>query len=132
MAVRNQKAIEEAFVDLGYRGSSHDSVKVHVVKRGLKRLKPALRRWFKRRAAIERLIGHIKNDNAGAGSRNHLLGKAGDEINAIMTGFGFNMRMCLRALSFYLLRILHMELIGIKAKKFHVLNVRLVLSTNPS
>jgi transposase, IS5 family len=129
MMADQSQSIEEAFVDLGYRGSSHEQIKVHVVKRGLKRLTPALRRWFKRRAAIEPIIGHMKNDNGGVGSRNYLLGKTGDEINAIMIGFGFNMRKCLRELSFCLLRIMYPELFCQIAKKFWMLNMTPALST---
>lgn len=117
------EAIEEAFVDLGYRGSSHEEIEVHVVKRGLKRLKPTLRRWFKRRAAIEPVIGHMKNDNAGVGSRNHLLGKTGDEINAIMLGFGFNMRKCLKGLSFC---FFENNIFWLKAKKYYSLFLHFV------
>lgn len=124
MTAGQAKMIEEAFVDLGYRGSGHSDIKVHVVKRGFKRLTPALRRWFKRRAAIEPLIGHIKNDNAGMGSRNYLLGKTGDEINAIMTGFGFNMRKCLRVLSFC---FFENNIFWPLAKKYYSLFLRLVL-----
>jgi IS5 family transposase len=93
--------IEQAFVDLGYRGHNCSDVEVHVVNRGLKRIKPALRRWMKRRAAIEPIIGHMKND--GGDSRNHLLGQDGDRMNALMMAFGFNLRKVLRRFYFYLI-----------------------------
>lgn len=92
--------IEEAFVDAGYRGHGITQLPVHIVKRGLRRLKPSLRAWFKRRAAIEPVIGHMKND--GGAKRNHLLGREGDRMNALLLACGFNLRKCLRALSFYL------------------------------
>jgi transposase, IS5 family len=92
--------IETAFVDLGYRGHDCKEVEVHVVKRGLKRIKPSLRRWMKRRSAIEPIIGHMKNDVGD--HRNHLLGKQGDRMNALMMASGFNIRKILRKLYFYL------------------------------
>ena len=55
----------------------------------------SFRKWLKRRAAIEPLIGHMKND--GGAKRNHLLGKQGDQINALMMGIGFNMRKILKS-----------------------------------
>ena len=91
--------IQEAFVDQGYRGHGCTTVDVHIVKPGLKRIKPTLRRWMKRRSAIEPIIGHMKNDaNHG---KNHLLGEDGDRIHALMLGFGFNLRKILRTLHFY-------------------------------
>jgi IS5 family transposase len=92
--------VQEAFVDAGYRGHGITQIPVHIVKRGLKQLKPSLRAWFKRRAAIEPIIGHMKND--GGPKRNHLLGQDGDQMNAILLACGFNLRKCLRALSFCL------------------------------
>ena len=94
------KKIEAAFVDQGYRGISCAGIEVHVVKSGLKRIKPTLRSWMKRRSAIEPLIGHMKND--GGSKRNHLLGQEGDRINALLMACGFNLRKCLRAVSFCL------------------------------
>ena len=48
----------------------------------------AIRRWLKRRAAIEPIIGHLKSDNRM--DRNHLKGEDGDRVNAILAGCGFN------------------------------------------
>lgn len=96
----DKKKIEAAFVDQGYQGSACNGVEIHIVKRGLKRMKASLRRWLKRRSAIEPLIGHMKND--GGSRRNHLLGQEGDRLNALLMACGFNLRKCLRAVSFYL------------------------------
>ena len=71
-----------------------------MVNRSLKRIKPGLKRWMKRRAAIEPIIGHMKND--GRDSRNHLLGEDGDRMNALMMGYAFNLRKVLRGFYFYL------------------------------
>ena len=89
----------DIFVDLGYR--KHDykgDAKVHIVGRGFKKLTRSLRRWYKRRSAIEPIIGHMKND--GELGRNYLAGVEGDKINAVMCGCGQNMRKLLRGLSF--------------------------------
>jgi IS5 family transposase len=58
-------------------------------------------KWYARRSAIEPIFGHLKSDNRL--ERNHLQGKEGDRINAILSGCGFNLRKLLRAffLSFF-------------------------------
>lgn len=89
---------DEAFVDLGYRGHGVAGKTVHVVGRNQKRATPSLRRWMRRRAAIEPLIGHAKND--GGDARNHLLGREGDQMNAILMAVGFNFRKIARRFSF--------------------------------
>lgn len=86
---------KEAFCDLGYRGHGITEVKVHVVPRRLRGLAPSLKRWMKRRAAIEPVIGHIKSDHRM--ERNRLKGVLGDQINAILCGAAFNLKKLLRA-----------------------------------
>jgi hypothetical protein len=91
----------EIFVDKGYRGHDYEgSATVHVAKRGMKKLSAALRKWMRRRAAIEPVIGHIKND--GRLGRNYLKGAEGDRMNAVLSGCGYNMRKLLRWLLFLL------------------------------
>lgn len=91
---------KEAFVDRGYRGKEHhpEDVKIHIT--GQHKAKGALKKHFKRRNAIEPVIGHEKQDH-GLG-RNHLKGQEGDRINALLAGCGFNLRKLLRAFSFAL------------------------------
>ena len=96
--------IKAVFVDRGYRGAKVAGVMVQIVGTGLKRIKPSLRKWMKRRAGIEPIIGHIKNDE-GRG-RNHLLGQEGDRMNAILMACGYNLRKCLKGLSLCLFWIL--------------------------
>lgn len=93
--------ITDAYVDQGYKGHGVTKQTVTIVGRNQKTAKPSLRRWMKRRAAIEPLIGHAKND--GGDARNHLLGKTGDQICALMMAFGFNFRKIARkvSLAFY-------------------------------
>lgn len=91
--VTGQTVKGEVFVDKGYRG--HDCTKqatIHVVK-GIQKLDRTLKKWSKRRAAIEPIIGHLKN--TGRLCRNFLKGKIGDELNVILCGCGQNIRKLL-------------------------------------
>lgn len=94
--------VEEAFVDLGYRGAEVEEVNVYKArqKRGIntRRLKRAL----KRRNAIEPIIGHMKND--GLFGRNYLKGSQGDAMNAVLCAAGHNVRLILRQLRIYWLK----------------------------
>lgn len=95
------RKVGEVFVDKGYRGHNYvGSAIVHVAKRGMKRLDATLRKWMRRRAAIEPLIGHMKND--GRLGRNWLKGAEGDRMNAILSGCGHNIRKLVLWLLFLL------------------------------
>lgn len=87
---------KEVYVDLGYRGHGIiGETKVHVVNfRTMKKKIRSTTKWFKRRAAIEPVIGHLKQDNGM--QRNYLKGKEGDQINALLSGCGFNIRKLLK------------------------------------
>lgn len=93
---------ERCYVDLGYRGHDVDDVTVFKArqKRGVTR---SIRRELKRRNAIEPIIGHMKSD--GLMHRNHLKGTQGDAINVILCGAGQNLRMILRHLRIFWLKI---------------------------
>ena len=54
-----------------------------------------MRKWLKRRSAIEPIIGHLKHDHRM--DRNDLKGKVGDKMNALLAGSGFNIRKLLIA-----------------------------------
>lgn len=82
--------VKEAFVDKGYRGNQHHPEGVSVYLSGRKNLGRRLKAMLKRRSAIEPVIGHTKHDHGM--ERNPLLGKAGDRINAILSGCGWNLR----------------------------------------
>lgn len=77
---------QEVFVDRAFRGSEHHPEGVAVYISGRKKLSHRLAKLLKRRAAIEPVIGHTKHDE-----RNHLLGKMGDRINAMLSGCGWNL-----------------------------------------
>ncbi|MCP4374371.1 MAG: IS5 family transposase [Deltaproteobacteria bacterium] len=92
---------KEIYVDRGYRGHNYrGDAEVRIAGRGRKRLRASVRKWLKRRSAIEAVIGHTKTD--GRLGRNYLLGREGDEINAILSGCGYNIRKLLKALLFCL------------------------------
>jgi transposase, IS5 family len=85
--------ISDAFCDKGYKGAAKTvpEVRVHLSWRK----NPAIRRWLKRRAAIEPIISHLKSGNGM--DRNHLKGEDGDRMNAILAGCGFNLRKLMRS-----------------------------------
>ena len=86
----------DVFVDRGYRRHDYEGpARVHMTGRRTKNMSWSLRRWLRRHAAIEALIAHTKTD--GRMDRNHLLGELGDQINAILSACGQNMRLLLRA-----------------------------------
>ena len=90
---------ERTYVDRGYRG--HDADKSRVFLSGQKRgVTPTIRREIRRRAGIEPVIGHMKED--GHLGRNFLAGATGDAINVILAAAGHNLRL-LRA---WLIRLL--------------------------
>jgi IS5 family transposase len=87
---------KEAFVDKWYRGSEHHPEEVSVYISGRKKLSRRLSKLLKRRAAIEPVIGHCKQEHRL--ERNHLLGTVGDRINAMLSGCAWNLKKLMRAL----------------------------------
>jgi len=88
---------QNAYCDKGYQGNPKQlgDTTIHLANRRKSSMKPSEWRWFKRRSAIEPVIGHMKNDNRM--DRNYLKGTDGDKMNAILAGCGFNFRKLLRA-----------------------------------
>jgi IS5 family transposase len=95
---------ENAYCDRGYKGEPKviDETAIHLASRRKKSMKPREWHWFKRRSAIEPIIGHTKSDHRM--DRNYLKGEEGDKINAILAGCGFNLRKLLRAILFWLFK----------------------------
>jgi IS5 family transposase len=86
--------------DAGYRGHNapkDKQFKVYVAgqKRGLSQ---AIKRAFRRRSAVEPVIGHLKNEHRM--NRNHLAGTSGDAANAVLAAAGYNFRLLVLWLSF--------------------------------
>ena len=97
MATRT--VLDRCIADAGYRG--HNAPPATGQKR---RLTPQIKREFKRRAAIEPVIGHLKEHHRMR--RNHLAHASGDAINAVLAATGYNFRRLLAWLRFLLLTIL--------------------------
>ena len=97
----------EVYVDRGYRGYHKKGGELfEITIAGQKRgMTVHRKRKLKRRNAIEAIIGHMKTD--GLMGRNHLLGKVGDAMNAILCGAGQNLRMILKQL-----RLLFVSILG--------------------
>ena len=97
-----EKPLESAIVDRGYRGRKEiDGVKIITPDNGSKASayeKRKKRFCFRRRAAIEPVIGHLKSDFGL--NRNFLKGKIGDSINVMLAAAAFNFRKYLRKLRF--------------------------------
>ena len=88
---------QHAYCDLGYRGHDYKGeCDVQVVNRFRKRKPRAILRWWKRRSAIEPVIGHVKSDHYM--ERNMLAGAAGDRLNAMLAAVGFNLVKLMRGL----------------------------------
>lgn len=60
------------------------------LKRDTKYQKEKKREKFRRRAAIEPIIGHMKSDHRM--QRNYLKGFIGDEINLLLSASAFNLK----------------------------------------
>ena len=84
-----------ATVDRGYKGKQTvGETQINIPKPRLKRdtayQKRKKRKYFRRRAAIEPIIGHLKSDHRAA--RNFLKGQIGDSMNFTMAAAGFNFK----------------------------------------
>ena len=91
--------IAEAICDRGYRGTKEvkieeDTIEISipgtVLKRDTLKQKEVKQEKFRRRAAIEPIIGHMKSDYRMA--RNYLKGFTGDEINLLLAASAFNLK----------------------------------------
>lgn len=90
-----------AWVDRGYKGKQLvGETNINMPKPPLKRdteyQKRKKRKHFRKRAAIEPIIGHLKQDHRAV--RNYLKGQKGDAINFMMAAAGFNYRKLMKKL----------------------------------
>ena len=88
--------IDRILTDAGYKGHNAPlSHKFRVFTAGQKRrVTPAIKKEMRRRAAIEPVIGHIKNEHRMG--RNYLAHAQGDAINAILAAAGYNFSLILK------------------------------------
>jgi IS5 family transposase len=84
---------DRIYVDQGYRGHDYAPKERVFIARQRRGLTPTIKRELRRRSAIEPMIGPMKAD--GRLGRNHLLGAAGDAINALLVAAGHNLRLIL-------------------------------------
>lgn len=89
------RKIKQATCDLGYRGHGVKDIDVLIVPRNKKKASRTIRRWWKRRNAIEPIIGHEKSEHRL--ERNQLSGELGDSLNVILSACGFNLKKLVRA-----------------------------------
>jgi len=87
--------VENAIVDRGYKVRSQingtEIIKPQPLNGDATSYQKAkMRKYFRRRAAIEPLIGHLKNDYGM--KRNYLKGEQGDIINAVLSGAAYNFK----------------------------------------
>jgi IS5 family transposase len=88
-------SLTRVFADAGYRGhNAPHSAGLRVYTSGQKRgVTEQIKRELRRRSAVEPVIGHLKEQHRMG--RNHLAGRAGDAINALMAAIGYNFRLLL-------------------------------------
>jgi len=96
-ATKNRtKPIKEAICDRGYRGKKKvENIEICIPdtkrkKRDTKYQIELKRKKFRRRAAIEPIIGHLKSDYRL--SKNYLKGFMGDEINLLLAASAWNIK----------------------------------------
>ena len=93
------KAPKTATVDRGYKGNTIIGTTQILIPKPFDTKKMNAyqqkkhRKHFKRRAAIEPIIGHLKTDNRL--SRNYYKGIIGDEINVLLSAAAFNFKRML-------------------------------------
>lgn len=94
--------IKRILADAGYRGhNAPETHKLRVFTVGQKRgVTGAIKKMMKRRAAVEPVIGHVKDGHRM--NRNYLAHTVGDAANAILAAAGYNFRLILNWLRDFL------------------------------
>jgi len=104
IATLKKELLHYAFVkyvsELPLMYATEISIPGTVLKRDTREEKEIKREKFRRRAAIEPVIGHLKSDHRMA--RNYLKGFKGDEINLLLAATAFNLKKWMR-IYFYVL-----------------------------
>ena len=98
-------SIERVLADKGYKGhNAPDKHRLKVFITGQKRgVTPQLKRELRRRAAVEPVIGHLKQEHRMG--RNFLAHRAGDANNPLLAAAGYNFRRLLLWLALLLSKI---------------------------
>ncbi len=112
--------LDRIIADAGYRGHNAPAEhKFRIYTAGQKRrVNQQIKREFKRRAAIEPVIGHLKDDHRMG--RNYLAHSSGDAINAMLAAVGHG-RLNI---------VIKMELVGMGTQRdsINLLGARIGLS----
>ncbi len=109
--------IERLHADAGYRGHNAPpeyKFKIYTSKQK-RRVTPQIKREMRRRAAIEPVIGHTKNEHRM--DCNYLAGRNGDANNAILAAAGYNFRRLIRWLSNFLRLFLAMLFLSVECRQ---------------
>ena len=108
--------LDRIITDASYRGHNAPAEhKFRVNTAGQKRrVNQQIKREFKRRAAIEPVIGHLKDDHRMG--RNYLAHSSGDAINAILAAVGYNFRRLIQWLRLLMLKILIVASFAVQLK----------------
>src|SRR5262249_2292953 len=115
--------------DKGYRGHNYPNQFKVWISGQVRRVTKAIRREMGRRAAIEPVIGHLKEDHRMG--RNYLTGRHGDRINAVLAAAGYNFSLLLRWFE-ELLRVLSLILCHALATPLHLTRCRKTFFTADS
>jgi IS5 family transposase len=109
--------LSRILADAGYKGhNAPEEHKFKVYTQGQKRgVTGAIRRQFRRRAAIEPVIGHCKEDHRM--DRNFLAHREGDAINAVLAAAGYNFRRLLAWLALLLRLVMRAFLVEPQPQK---------------
>jgi transposase, IS5 family len=99
MTNQNGVAPTRIHVDKGYRGHNTNRFTVWISGQ-VRHTTAPIRREMMRRTAVEPVIGHLKAEHRVG--RNHLIGRHGDRINAILAAAGYNFSLLLRWLAWLL------------------------------
>ena len=102
--------------------STQISIPGTVLKRDTKKQLEEKRIKFRRRAAIEPVIGHLKSDHRMA--RNYLRGFKGDEINLLLAASAFNLKKWMN-IYFYALFTQNLTLIFIASKQVNITKLQI-------
>ena len=87
-------AVRRIHGDKGYRGHNYPNRFRVWISGQVRRVTKVVRREMRRRAAVEPVIGHLKDDHRMR--RNYLKGRNGDRINAVLAAAGYNFSLLLR------------------------------------
>jgi transposase, IS5 family len=90
----SQVAVRRINGDKGYRGHNYPDRFKAWISGQVRRVTQAIRREMRRRAAVEPVIGHLKDDHRMR--RNYLKGRDGDRINAVLAAAGYDFSLLLR------------------------------------